>query len=77
MFDRVFMERHGRRFAASRFLRMDERGMVFQTVFYLGRSRSDPVGYARFAADDDAMNAAAGRLLTELVDQAQTAARHL
>ena len=73
MFDRVFVERSGRRFAASRFLRTDGQGMVFQTVFYLGRNRSDPVGYARFAADDDAMNAAAGRLLTELIDQAQKA----
>jgi hypothetical protein len=66
----MFTIRHnGKEYTGWRYLRADERGAVFQTIFYLGRNRSDPTGNARFASDDEAMNVVARRLLAELVDR--------
>jgi imidazolonepropionase-like amidohydrolase len=42
-------------------------------MFYLNATRCDPAGYARFATDDPAMNAAAEDMLVAMVDEA---ARH-
>jgi hypothetical protein len=45
---------------------------VYQSVFYLGHCRFDAAAYSQFASDDDCMNVAAMRMLTELVDEATT-----
>jgi hypothetical protein len=51
----------------SRYLR-EHLGKTYQTVFYLNRLRADPVGYARFATDDSAMNDAAHKMLADMVN---------
>jgi len=73
MYDTISILRNGERHEARRFLRQDNSGRTFQTVFYDGSSRCDLVPYAQFASDDPAMNFAADRMLAAMVDA--TAAR--
>jgi hypothetical protein len=58
-------------FHGQRYLRT-EAGAVYQSIFYGGRLRCDPAGYANFAAGDTTMNVAAEQILTELVQEAQS-----
>ena len=69
MHDTISIRRNGAAHVGARYLRSEEGG-VYQSIFYRGRCRADPAGYANFAADDPAMNMMAERLLTELVDEA-------
>jgi hypothetical protein len=69
MHDSISIRRNGTTSVGARYLRTADGG-VFQSIFYRGRCRADPVGYARFASDDPAMNAGAEKLLAELVDEA-------
>ena len=65
------------RVSGSRYLREDDAGAVYQTVFYHHRPRPDPTAYCGLASDDAAMNVAAGRLLAQLVDEAAQRRRPL
>ena len=69
MHSQILIRYENKPFQGERYLRT-EAGAVYQTIFYGGRLRSDPAGYANFAADDPAMNVAAGQILTELVQEA-------
>jgi hypothetical protein len=69
MHDSISIRRNGTTCVGARYLRTADGG-VSQSIFYRGRRRADPVGYARFASDDPAMSAVAERLLAELVDEA-------
>jgi hypothetical protein len=69
MHDRLSIFRNGQIHEARRYLRED-RGHIYQTVFYLHAAHCDPAGYARFASDDPAMNAAAEGMLAAMVDEA-------
>jgi hypothetical protein len=71
MFDEVSIRRNGVAHRGRRYLRM-QGGAAFQSIFYGGHCRVDPVGYARFAADDPGMNRLAARMLAELVEEAVT-----
>jgi hypothetical protein len=73
MHDTFTITRDGKIHEARRFLREDDAGRVYQTIFYLDTARCDPAGYARFASDDPAMNAAANAMLTAMVDEADKA----
>ena len=72
MHDRFFILRDGQIHEARRYLREDG-GRTYQTVFYRQSSRCDPAGYAQFASDDPAMNAAAEEMLARMVDAAARA----
>lgn len=76
MHDRFFILRDGQIHEARRYLREDG-GRTYQTVFYLQSSRCDPAGYAQFASDDPAMNAAAEDMLAAMVDEAARARKAL
>jgi hypothetical protein len=69
MHDRLTIYRGGELRVGSLYLRREDAG-VYQSVFYLGRCRSDGALYPRFASDDECMNIAATRMLAELVDEA-------
>ena len=69
MHDRLFILRNGQIHEGRRYLRKED-GRTFQTVFYVRSTRCDPAGYARFATDDPAMNAAAETMLAAMVDEA-------
>ena len=69
MHDRLFILRNGQVHEGRRYLRKAG-GRTYQTVFYLRLTRCDPAGYARFATDDPAMNAAAEAMLAAMVDEA-------
>ena len=69
MHDSISIRRNGTTCIGARYLRTAQGG-VYQSIFYQGRSRADLVAYPNFASDDPAMNAAARKLLTELVDEA-------
>ena len=69
MHDRLFILRNGQIHEGRRYLRKED-GRTFQTVFYIHSTRCDPAGYARFATDDPAMNAAAETMLSAMVDEA-------
>lgn len=71
MHDTITIWHNGGACVGARYLRSEDRG-VYQSIFYRGRCRCDPTGYARFAADDPAMNVVAERLLAELADEAVT-----
>lgn len=73
MHDRFSIIRHGELREARRFLREGDDGRTYQTVFYLGSARSDPVGYPQPTSVDPAMNAEAHRLLAMLVEEAARA----
>jgi len=73
MHDKFTMTRHGKLHEARRFLREDDAGRIYQTIFYLDTARCDPAGYTRFATDDSAMNSAADALLAAMVDEAEDA----
>ena len=73
MHDHLSIVRNGQMHEARRFLREDDAGRVYQTIFYLDSARCDPAGYARFASDDPAMNAAADAVLAAMVDEADNA----
>ena len=72
MRDTFYILRDGRIHEARRYLREDG-GRTYQTVFYRTSSRCDPQGYAQFAGDDPAMNAAAEDMLATMVDDAARA----
>ena len=72
MHDRLFVHRNGQIHEGRRYLR-EEGGRTYQTMFYLNATRCDPAGYARFATDDPAMNAAAEDMLVAMVDEAARA----
>jgi hypothetical protein len=69
MHDQVSIRQNGKYFTGSRYLRREDAG-VYQSIFYLGSSRSDGAAYSRFASDDECMNQAAKRMLTGMVDEA-------
>jgi hypothetical protein len=69
MHDRLYILRNGQVHEGRRYLRKAG-GRTYQTVFYLRQTRCDPAGYARFATDDPAMNAAAEGMLAAMVDEA-------
>ena len=71
MHDKFSIRRDGQTYEARRYLREDG-GRTYQTVFYLGLGRCDPAGYARFASDDPAMNAAAEEMLVMMIDETKT-----
>ena len=73
MHDRFTITRGGKIHEARRFLREDDAGRIFQTIFYLDTGRCDPAGYTRFSSDDLAMNAAAQALLAAMVDETDNA----
>ena len=68
MFDRPSITSGSERCYGSRFLRATAGG-VYQTLYYRGLSRTDRTAYAGFAAGNPAMDAAAGRLLRQMVDE--------
>ena len=68
MFDRLSIRLNTGTITGSRFLREAHDG-VYQTVFFEGQWRVDPVAYPCFAADP-VMDAAADRMLRELAADA-------
>jgi len=68
MHDKISIERNGKTYWGRRYLRLD-REKTYQTVFYEDLGRCDLIGYAGFAGDDPAMNAAAAEMLGEMIDR--------
>lgn len=67
MHDIFKLKRSGTTHHARRFLR-EANGVFYQSLFYEDQMRCDPVAYPAFSVNEPAMQIAASKMFTEMLD---------